>query len=339
MRFLRSTYRRIVPRFLRNCILWFRQELGLFAEYARDWSRYRTHSAFLRTEGDMQSLVSEIMIDYHRIEKGFALQNPRPGFGRSVTLRLISNLDSYLEAAKPDWVIHDALSSLKAYINIQQENGMLATEVADAYKALVERHKLESGKFHPSATVAVTRREILEAVNIDYEKFVIQRHSIRNFTVQPIEPSLLVKSVDLARHAPSVCNRQAWHSHIVTDPAQIERVLQIQRGALSFKDCVQALMVVTTNQKRFVGAGERNQQWVDGGIFLMSLTMALHAMGLGACCLNWCGGRHADRALQRELKLPAHQSIIAAIAIGHLPEKLEVAKASKLRAEDIIVLH
>src|SRR5690606_38394752 len=53
-----------------------------------------------------------------------------------------------------------------------------------------------------------TLQELQESINFDFEKFVKTRSSVRDFKQKPIEIEDVKKAVELARNAPSVCNRQ-----------------------------------------------------------------------------------------------------------------------------------
>ena len=74
---------------------------------------------------------------------------------------------------------------------------------------------------------------------------------------------------------------------------------------------------------------ERNQCWIDGGLFAMSLVLGLHAQGLGTCFLNWSKSSPRDRAMRALLKLPPEEVIIVLVAVGHLPDTLEVARSAR----------
>ena len=55
---------------------------------------------------------------------------------------------------------------------------------------------------------------------------------------------------------------------------------------------------------------ERNQGWIDGGMFAMSLIYAFHALGIGTCCLNWAVDSRTDRTLRSVVSMPDHEAVI-----------------------------
>jgi nitroreductase len=334
-----ALYRKFTPSWLKSTVWAFRQRADLITEFARDWSRFGNFSGYMNANKFAESLLSEIMIDYHRLEKGLSLANTRPGFGKDVSLRLISNVSFYLDKMPCNFTITDALETIESYLEYQNSCNTSIPEVVEAYKILILSYNLQDKCREPFATETTTRNQIHASSKFDYKNFITSRHSIRNFSDKPVTTEQLLDSIDLARYAPSVCNRQSWKVHIVTERKQIARIIQIQKGAITFAEKIPSLFIISSDLRRFVSAGERNQPWVDGGIFVMSQLLALHAQGLGACCLNWCGGRHADRALHKALSLNPSEVVIAVIAVGHMEEEFSVAKASKIPVSEIAIFH
>lgn len=80
--------------------------------------------------------------------------------------------------------------------------------------------------------------------------------------------------------------------------------MSYQNGNSGFGHTVPALFVITSDMRIFEKSGERNQGWVDGGLFAMALVYALHALGLGACMLNWSQDHDQDDALRAAFEIP-----------------------------------
>jgi nitroreductase len=86
----------------------------------------------------------------------------------------------------------------------------------------------------------------------------------------------------------------------------------------------------------WLAIGERNQPWIETGMFAMSLIYALHAMGLGTCCLNWSVEPEKDEALKRDLDLPESFAIGMMIAVGALPDEILVAESRRVSLDQIL---
>jgi hypothetical protein len=114
-------------------------------------------------------------------------------------------------------------------------------------------------------------------------------------------------------------------------------VLAFQNGNRGFGDQVNKVIVVTTDLQAFVTPGERNQCWIDGGMFSMSLIHALHSLGVATCCLNWSVEMDIDRAMRVSAGIPECEAVIMLIAIGHYPAHLRVAQSARKRLTDLLV--
>jgi nitroreductase len=142
----------------------------------------------------------------------------------------------------------------------------------------------------------------------------------------------------MAQKTPSVCNRQSSKVYVFSKAEDKQKVLSYQNGNRGFGDQASKVLIVTSNLEHFVSAGERNQCWVDGGMFSMSLVYALHSLGLGTCCLNWSVERQADQELRQVAGISDAEAVMMMIAVGHLPETLKVAQSPRKPLRDVLVL-
>lgn len=147
----------------------------------------------------------------------------------------------------------------------------------------------------------------------------------------------LIFAAEVAAKAPAVCNRQSGKIYITRSPQKIAQLLEIQGGATGFGGDVKALAVLTANLRNFWNVGERNQVWIDGGLFAMSFLLGLHARGLGAVSLNWSKSPRKDRELREAIALPEEEVVIFLVGIGHLPDELEVAQSWRPPADQILL--
>ena len=85
--------------------------------------------------------------------------------------------------------------------------------------------------------------------------------------------------------------------------------------------------------------GERYQGWIDGGIFAMTLALAIHAEGLGACFLNWSVEPAQDRAMRNHLGIADDELVITMMSAGHLKEAFSVPVSHRKPLEDVLTLN
>lgn len=279
------------------------------------------------------ALQAHILKSFHRIEKGLALRTPRPGFGADAVQALLEDLDRYLGLRGPDWVARAALDTLEAYLDFNAGAGTPRPELARRVAAL--RTRCAAGA-PTGGTRLQQRAEVQAAAAVPFEAFVQARHSVRQFDPRPVDDAAIERAAALARHAPSVCNRSAGQVWSIDDPALARRLLAHQNGNRGFGDQAGRILVVTARQAAFHTVGERYQGWIDGGLFAMTLVYALHAQGLGTCCLNWSVEPETDRAFKREAGLPADDLVIMLVAVGHLPERYPVACSARRPLDEVL---
>lgn len=273
------------------------------------WSS-RVDSAF--SAADKRSLECQMTKDYHRVEKGLALAAPRQPFGEAVLKRLTAG-NQRLPAGS-------ALSD-----HVYTAAGALATWNSSA--------NLDEEVAPRLATLESTGRVVFPS-----DEWFTSRHSMRNFSTETL-PELvdIMDAIGLAsRSTPSVCNRQAWHAYLSTDPAQVKALLGFQNGNAGFRNSVPAVVVITASRQLFAGAGERHQMYVDGALFAMSAAWVLHARGLSTCMLNWSMTNGATAKLRAAVGANSDEEVITMMAVGYPSESARVARSPRRRLEEVV---
>jgi len=183
--------------------------------------------------------------------------------------------------------------------------------------------------------VATTRDDIKTGAAGDFSMLARSRRSIRNFTEDEVEIPTLMEAISLAQTSPSVCNRQSARVHILAGESRIAEVLSVQGGSRGFADLVNKLLVVTSTIRSFQGVQEHLQGYVDGGLFAMNLLYGLHFVGLGACPLACYDSSPVGREVHLIAGIPEHERIVMLVAVGHIPERLEIAKSERFPLERV----
>ena len=75
--------------------------------------------------------------------------------------------------------------------------------------------------------------------------------------------------------------------HSVSEPATVHEILDLQGGFRSESEGIRQLLLVTADLTfTYMEGMDRQQPYIDGGIYLMNLLYALHYHGVGACAGN-----------------------------------------------------
>ncbi|WP_300644670.1 nitroreductase family protein [Nocardioides sp.] len=165
------------------------------------------------------------------------------------------------------------------------------------------------------------------------------RSSLRNFSECPVPRELLASAVSDALFSPSVCNRQATRTRwFHRDDPQFLVCLKHQNGNRGFGDTAQWVGLITYDNRCFLTPGERNQGYIDAGLFTMTLQYSLHAQGVGACCLNWSMNARQDRRLRADVTIPDHETVVMMLAVGY-PAPMARATVSPRRSSATVFLN
>lgn len=308
-----------------------RENVRLIGAYSYDLRRYQAVSSTNGPFGSRHNLAAKITERYHGIEKGLSLPTPRPGFGRGTVETLIRLVEVYLSDHGEDEVTAAALGALRAYWEFNAEH-MSADEIPSGHRIseLLVDHRANGPGV--SGTLALSADEVRTATSGVGLEFFTSRHSVRIYAPEPVTNREIETALAAARSAPAVCNRQFGIVRTWRDRESIGNLLQIQGGARGFADNIPALALITVPLRSYWSAGERNQAWIDGGLFAMNFILGLHAQGLGAVPLNWSKAPIRDRVLRRALpEVEQHEAIIMFIGFGHLPAHYRVAASPRVK--------
>jgi len=140
----------------------------------------------------------------------------------------------------------------------------------------------------------------------------------------------------IAQKSPSVCNRQGSKAYVITDKERISKTLSFQNGNRGFGHLANKLIIVTTDLRVFEGVHERNQSYIDGGLFAMSLLYGLHYFNLGACSLNWCNDYRVDQEFKKFIGINDYENIVMMISVGHLQDNFRVGVSQRRDLDEVL---
>lgn len=272
---------------------------------------------------------------YHIVEKGLALPEPRLGFGQPKILDIINKTKEYESIHNADEMVSSIRKTLLDYMNFNNSKGY---QFSDEFKSIVTDF-LAQGSVEGLGGLKYISKESASTLNLQgFRDFAQSRVSVRDFSDEIIADGLLYEAVDIAKSAPSVCNRQGWKVHCYNEKPKIKEVLSYQNGNAGFTDVVDKLIIVTADAKAFTKY-ESNQIFIDGGLFSMNLLLAIHAAGLGACCLNTCYPYFTEKKVKEISGIPDSERLIMMIAVGCLKEDYSAAYSCRNPTNEIFVSH
>jgi nitroreductase len=178
----------------------------------------------------------------------------------------------------------------------------------------------------------------LDATKASFDVFSQSRCSIRDFDPQSlINLDEIIAAIDIARKAPSACNRQSAFAHIY-EGAKAHELFDFQGGANGFGHDMQYAILITADMRRYF-INERHQMFVDGGLFAMDLLFALHYKGLATIPLTTAYKTNQTRKLKKTFGIPSNEVPVMIIGVGAYKETYKVAVSHRKPLEAYYQVH
>ena len=282
-----------------------------------------------------------LMFHSHSIEKGLSRNNFRAGFGKVAIPGLAREMKKWIknDNDKNDSFFKIALSVLNAYFARHREVDFDVSNYWQLFdkevQEMISNSANDIGGVMPSH---VAREEVFSGYDRSFVDVVFGRRSIRVFNHEVVSDELIGKAVRMAMQAPSVCNRQPARVHCYRDSDLMNKALKYQGGWHGYK-APPTLLLVTSELSAYLFPDERNQGYIDGGLFLMNLILAFEAMGLGACSLNTAMSDEYSNKVRKILDVPDSQIFIAFVAVGHYEQGNLVPKSKRIEISEVLNIH
>lgn len=297
-----------------------KDRLLMFREFYFDYIFYKKwnyNNPGTNTENASQA---RILRQTHILEKGLSLSNPRKGFGEEKIRILIEMLHKYIkDGFSTDKVpFQNALCVLEEYIVFQKALGYENESINKEMQTL----RTYAHKSFDAGIKRITLHELEEKIHADFPEFFNSRHSVRQFAPRSVKQSDIEKAVQLAMKAPTACNRQACKVYFYSDEKTNRQLGKLIAGNTGFDEEVHNYLVITADSSAFYDTFERNQLYVEGGIFAMALMEALHYYGIGSCALQNGEFRDKNKKFKAICKnIPESEKIVIFVAVGYYKDE------------------
>lgn len=293
-----------------------------------------------KTSRSFDVLKSDLLFQFHKLEKGLIMPGERRVFGESVVVNILEIVQFWNKKgySPSDDVYVAAIKTLESYLTKIDEDGFEhQCSVFQKVKRFLNEEKLlkheEYSKFDTPRLLVNNYTNGLDG----FKTLVSFRRSVREFSSKEVDKKLIANAVKIAQQSPSVCNRQSSKIYIFDDTSMIKKLLSFQNGNTGFENYIYNLAIITSDQTSFFNATERNQPFVDGGLFTMSYLYALSAQGLASCCLNWCVSPNTDKKVHELAKIANSERIVMYVAFGWPADNVSVPKSARKSLDDVLV--
>jgi len=286
----------------------------------------------------LNKIEAKIILDYHSIEKGLLFTNTKYGFAKD-KIRRLNKLLKNKEVLKnsKNSQLHTAYSIMCEYYELHKRNNFDIS----AYYSETEYHFYKEtldNLYNPNfkGYFNYTKEMFFKYTQSPFDQFSESRKSVRNFTENKIDDSLIEKAITLSKNAPSVCNRQPSKVYYLKDQDTIDKILEMQSGLNGFSQDVHQLLIVTTDVNYYYTIGERYQFYIDGGVYLMNLLYSLHFYGIAACPANWAKEKDDEKRIKRTIAIKDSEKVICIIAIGEATQNFRTTLSKRRESNELL---
>lgn len=272
----------------------------------------------------------------HRLEKGLIMQPRRPIFAEGYIAETIAYFQLCVEAdCLSELELNWAHAVMHQYFSIVELTDVIAAahlgyQNITRYSqdaALEQRHAPLAYSALPPSTIGFD----------DLKTLCERRHSVRWFEEKAVPRAKIDAAIDVAATAPSACNRQPFKFYVFDEPARAQEIGSIPMGTAGFSHNFQSVIVVVGDLSAYPFEKDRHIIYIDSGLAVMQLQLALDCQGLGSCAINWPDIDRHERRMAKELALEPYQRPVMLLAVGYPKKDALVPYSAKKIAADLVV--
>ena len=285
---------------------------------------YQYEKAKLNYEGNIYNLRRNI----HRLEKGLLMKPMRNEFGLSFIENTVKNFINLDHEKYPDISLWGN-NILSEYFQLTKSDDKKYANAKKLYENI--NIKILESNYLPYRMEKTT--------TISYENFKemnLLRKSTRWFNNMEVEKEKLLKALDIARLAPSGCNRQPYRYVVTNDLTKAKILANISGGTGGWSHNIPAIAIVIGKQSSFTGTLNRHSIYIDSTLTIMPFVLALETLGLSSCIINWVDITERINKMKKEFKIEDDECIITSIAIGYADKDGKVAYSKRMDIENLV---
>lgn len=332
---VKQQIRKMVPKHVWRTLQRAKANMKLKSYYSRQRKRFLNNCAGPWNSEQSEQLRGTMVYYIHRIEKGLSHQCFRDGFGRSAFSELKTVMEQWRKHSYPvdDVTYQVAQNVIRAYVRKHRAIGKPVPRfVGEWFPAEIASADKPYDSAAEAGTKTVRAADKRNNASSDYATLFAGRTSVREYAETDVDKEKLHNAVAIAMKTPSVCNRQAYRILFIRNPKFIERALTLQGGWRGYS-MPPVLALISVDVCSFVSVEERNEPYIDGGLFTMSFLTALEYESLASCPLNTMMRANQEQEIRKLLGVPDYEVLIAFVAIGNFPESIESPVSFRYRPE------
>ena len=280
----------------------------------------------------VDSTIARLKIRVHSIEKSIVKEKYNAKTLAASCVSVLADTAALLDGGYPaeSDIAREAAGIARLFVQSEKnEHGQAVSKKLDTFTA---KYGIQSSSFHNISIEKADASFLSFIDSAQYDKFVRTRHSLRNLAKRHVDYETVRDIVQTALVCPSACNRQSMKVYYIEDS---EALRPLFPDPFVSRD-IYNLLVVTVN-KAYFSTGEVLQAWIDAGIFIESLCMAIHSRGLGSCIFQCIKGTANSLKVKEALSIPKNEDIAAYIGYGYLPDSFNYISSHRREVEECLI--
>lgn len=276
-------------------------------------------------EGSLYNLRRNI----HRIEKGLSYHPPKPIFAENFISETVQYMSSLQQLPDGDQAtLWWGAAVLEQYFKVCQHT----PQIEAAYQLYCTL-----GIKNPQMSWIPYSEDLRVKSNIDYDslmQLVQRRKSVRYYLDKPVEFDVIRKAMDIARYAPSACNRQAYEFLFYNNRDVVDKIASIPGGVDGYS--LPSIVVVIGKYRAYFDERDVNVPVIDSSLAVMIFLFALETLGLSSVCINWPGLPDRDRRIRQLIHLDDDEFVVMLIGIGYPDPAGKILYSAKREIDDLL---
>ncbi|MCF7912124.1 MAG: nitroreductase family protein [Candidatus Cloacimonetes bacterium] len=155
---------------------------------------------------------------------------------------------------------------------------------------------------------------------MELHEIILSRHSVRDFSEEPIKDSELEIILEAGRLAPSAQNRQCWRYIVLQDRSNIKsfaRHIGLLGTVNFFIAGAPVVIVACAEPKRSTKLNGQDYYLVDTAISFQQMMLAAWSLGIGSCWL----AAFNEGSVRKYLGIPDNIRVVGISPFGYPRDK------------------
>ena len=254
--------------------------------------------------------LTRILLLSHALEKGQMFTVKKDNWGKEKSIALCKYLNAYLIHNELNDICVNAINILRSFADDKTASKCALKDILTLYGTY--REKLF---FHDAGCIDLFEPKEFDKEAIRY--FFESRHSIRDFSEEPITRDEIKACLKFASVTPTACNRQTSQVYAVRNKDLMKQILDNQKGDQGWCMNADTLFIITSNQTRFSSEMERYQSLIDGGLYAMNFDWALHYNHIASCFKMFVRLPELEIKVKNLCGIPDNEVPVVIIMAGH----------------------